>query len=32
MSEPANPQWEYRVEDFGGIIKREPKRKSSSRS
>jgi hypothetical protein len=26
MSEPANPQWEYRVEDFGGIIKREPKK------
>jgi hypothetical protein len=25
MAESAYPSWEYRVEDFGGIIKREPK-------
>jgi hypothetical protein len=26
MAEPANSLWEYRVEDFGGIIKSEPKK------
>jgi len=26
MSAPAYPLWEYRVEDFGGVIKSEPKR------
>jgi hypothetical protein len=26
MSDPAYTQWEYFVEDFGGIIKSEPKK------
>jgi len=26
MTAPAYPLWEYRVEDFGGVIKSEPKR------
>ena len=26
MAAPAYPLWEYRVEDFGGIIKSEPKK------
>jgi hypothetical protein len=26
MADPAYPLWEYRVDDFGGIIKSEPKR------
>jgi hypothetical protein len=26
MAESPYPLWEYRVEDFGGIIKSEPKR------
>jgi hypothetical protein len=26
MAEPANSLWEYRVEDFDGIIKSEPKK------
>jgi hypothetical protein len=26
MSEPAFTQWEYHVEDFGGIIKSEPRK------
>jgi hypothetical protein len=26
MAESPHPLWEYRVEDFGGIIKGEPKR------
>jgi hypothetical protein len=26
MADPTLPAWEYRVEDFGGIIKSEPKR------
>jgi hypothetical protein len=25
MTEPANSQWEFRVEDFGGIIRSQPK-------
>ncbi|MGB7539817.1 MAG: DUF4177 domain-containing protein [Anaerolineales bacterium] len=26
MTVPAYPLWEYRVEEFGGILKREPKK------
>ena len=26
MSAPVYPLWEYRVEDFGGVIKSEPKK------
>ncbi len=26
MAQPPYPLWEYRVEDFGGIIKSEPKK------
>jgi hypothetical protein len=26
MTVPSYPLWEYRVEDFGGIIKSEPKK------
>jgi hypothetical protein len=26
MAEPPYPLWEYHVEDFGGIIKSEPKK------
>jgi hypothetical protein len=26
MADPVYPLWEYRVEDFGGVIRSEPKR------